>query len=153
MKNWAKRFWSKVDVSAGQISVGNGRHPATLAGTVSSGLDGKLHLAHRLVVGLRTGDQGQALHACDWPPCCNPAHLSIGTPQDNMDQKVARGRQVTVPQPGEDNGEAKLTDPEVLEIRARYATGQITQQGLADQYGVHQTIISKIVNRKIWKHI
>lgn len=39
------------------------------------------------------------------------------------------------------------------EIRARYATGGITQTALAAEYGVSKTAISAIVNRLNWKHI
>jgi DNA-binding MarR family transcriptional regulator len=66
-----------------------------------------------------------------------------------MDQRDARERQAK----GKDHGEAKLTEGEVLEIRARYATGRATQQGLADQYGVGDSTISRIVNRKLWTHL
>jgi hypothetical protein len=31
-------------------------------------------------------------HSCDSPGCVNPLHLMIGTYQDNMDDKMARGR-------------------------------------------------------------
>lgn len=32
------------------------------------------------------------LHACDVRPCCNPDHLFLGTPKDNHDDMLAKGR-------------------------------------------------------------
>lgn len=41
-----------------------------------------------------------------------------------------------------------LSDDDVREIRAAYATGIVRQVDLAEQYGVCQPEISRIVNRK-----
>lgn len=53
--------------------------------------------------------------------------------------------------PGERNGAAKLTRPEVDEIRRLYAGGDISQEALGRMFGVHQTRISRIVRLEGWK--
>jgi hypothetical protein len=45
---------------------------------------------------------------------------------------------------------AKLDWERVEEIRARYTAGGVSQQRLADEYGVNPSQISRIVNNKIW---
>ena len=54
---------------------------------------------------------------------------------------------------GEQNGCSKLTDEQVKEIREKYSQGGPTQQKLGEEYGVHFTVISSIILRKIWSHI
>lgn len=51
--------------------------------------------AHRIAFEAYYGpirDGAYILHACDNPPCINPHHLRQGTPQENMDDKMARNR-------------------------------------------------------------
>lgn len=78
-----------------------------------------------------------------------------------MADKVAKGRQAKglklvgtrCHARGVVNGNAKLTDEIVQDIRNQYAQGIIFQDKLARIYNVDQTTISSIVLRKIWKHI
>jgi hypothetical protein len=56
---------------------------------------GKQQKAHRISYEAYKGAIPAGLfvrHTCDNPPCCNPHHLLVGTPRDNMDDKVQRGR-------------------------------------------------------------
>lgn len=91
----------------------------------------------------------QVRHTCDNPPCQNPAHWILGTSQENSDDMMSRGRSIL----GERQRTAKLSDSAVRSIRERYAAGGITQQTLADEYGVHQTAIGFVVRRAHWKHV
>jgi hypothetical protein len=54
---------------------------------------------------------------------------------------------------GEDNQYSKLTEEDVLEIRSAYKLGCFTQKEIGNAYNVKQAIVSKILNRKLWKHI
>lgn len=86
-------------------------------------------------------------HKCDIRNCVNPEHLFLGTQQDNMTDKVLKGRGAN----GERNGQSKLTKLQVDEIRRRYATGVFTQRYLAKMYGVHQALIHNIITYKSWR--
>ncbi|WP_425555541.1 HNH endonuclease signature motif containing protein [Hymenobacter koreensis] len=91
-KPLAERFWAKVE-----------KTPTCWNWTASTRRDGYgwfnvnngAQLAHRVSYELCKGpieDGLHVLHSCDNPACVNPNHLSLGTHQDNMDEKVARGR-------------------------------------------------------------
>lgn len=55
---------------------------------------------------------GVIRHSCDNPGCCNPWHLEIGTPQDNVRDRDTRGRTAK----GQQNGRARLVEEDVLQI-------------------------------------
>lgn len=95
-------------------------------------------------------------HTCDVPSCCNPDHLFLGTPKDNTRDMMRKQRNSLPPRNphivGSAHPGAKLNEKQVEDIRALYLRGY-TQQQLADQYGVVRQSISKIVNRKRFKHV
>lgn len=119
-------------------------------------------LAFKLVNG-RIYRSLQVIHSCDNPPCFNPKHISQGTQKDNVRDMWARNRRGDVqyakgprgPNPGitgEKHGNAKLTNEIALSIRARYAAGE-TQPAIAADLDIHNTTVSRVVNRLSWKHI
>ncbi len=85
------------------------------------------------------------LHRCDIPSCVNPHHLFLGTKIDNNNDKLKKNRQSK----GSQQGIAKLTETQVIAIRI----DNRTQVAIAKHYGVHQTVICRIKNRKAWMHI
>lgn len=54
---------------------------------------------------------------------------------------------------GESHNMAKLTNSQVVEIRAKYIPGIYPCRRLAKEYGLSKTNILDVVNRKIWTHI
>ena len=87
------------------------------------------------------------MHLCDNRSCINPDHLRLGTNQDNVDDRVSKGRCGRAS--GINNASSKLTDADVIAIRA----SSLSQGRLAKQYGVHQTTVSDIKRGKLWKHL
>ena len=53
---------------------------------------------------------------------------------------------------GEHRKHSRLTPDIIRAIRARSAEG-IPQHAVGAEFGVHQTMVGKIVNRHIWKHV
>lgn len=99
--------------------------------------------AHRLVYEAAHGpipDGYCICHACDNRACVNPLHLFAGTQQDNIDDMIRKGRHKYPT--GERNGQAKLTDAEVLAIRA--SSGSHTE--IAAMYGVSRTYVNDLRN-------
>ncbi len=134
------------------------RHPKGY-GLVSS--QGKTLRCHRVALEAKLGKPlGKlwALHRCDNPPCCNPAHLFPGTQPDNWADGVRKGR-VTIATKGakphhfgERSSQAKVTAQQVREIRARFAAGE-SKTALAKAYGVTLSPINKIILRKTWGNV
>lgn len=79
------------------------------------------------------------LHRCDNPPCCNPAHLFLGTHTDNMRDAVQKQRQAC----GERSNLSRLKLAQVKEIIAALAAGG-RYSALSRQYGVTPSSIAYI---------
>jgi len=120
-------------------------------GAISAiGLPKKTLLAHRVSYELHVGNipPGMCvLHKCDTTPCVNPAHLFLGTHKDNALDKIKKGRGVD--NRGSRHGMAKLSENDIVAIRLSTEL----QRVVAKRYGVANTIVSRIKNRSIWRHV
>ena len=145
------RFWSKVHVSD-PSSCWEWTGAKKFGGYGEIGHEGKNKSAHRLAYEFANGPIPEGLfvcHRCDNPACVNPSHLFVGTQLENALDCVEKGR---MPR-GNNRAFSKLTDSQVLEIRARYSSGSVYQADLASEYGVSESNISAIVRRVKWKHL
>lgn len=110
---------------------------------------GKLAGVHVHAWTLTYGDPGGRFvcHRCDNPPCCNPAHLFLGTPAENSADMAGKGRAKT--------GQRRraLTDEQVREIRRLYAEGGKSTHELAPIYGVTAMTIWKVAAGKTYRDV
>ena len=113
---------------------------------------GQMISAHRLAWQLHNSQlipPGKCvLHSCDNPPCCNPAHLRVGTLEGNNADRAAKNRGNRPI--GEANPKHKMTWADVREIRRLYSTKQANRVALAATYNVWASTISDIVKMRTW---
>jgi hypothetical protein len=126
-------------------------------------VEGRQLLAHRVALQLERGRPPGKLvrHLCGRAACCNPAHLTTGTHQQNAADRRAHGRdpigsrngQRRHPERtarGEHVGSARLTASQVETIRRLYRRHAASMPELAKRYGVNKSTISRLVSRETW---
>lgn len=155
----SRRFLDKVEMepmSGCWLWIASNRH----GGYGGFWRNGKARAAHReswILFNGKIPDGLHVLHRCDVRCCVNPSHLFLGTHTDNVRDMVKKGRHATHGPglKGSSHPMAKLTDREVYKIRASYIHGKKGGQRrrLASEYGVSESMISKIVNGVFWRHI
>lgn len=152
-RNVVERFWEKVskrsedecwewkaskNTGYGQINTPHG-----------------IQLANRFSYELAYGPIPKGMyvcHHCDNRACVNPKHLFLGTPRDNTQDMLSKGRHIYITKHGAQNGNSKLTDEQVIQIREQARSGEKIRD-LARKFNVSETTVSHIVNRKKWKHL
>ena len=103
--------------------------------------------AHKLAYTVFVGpvpDGLQLRHQCHNNSCCNPAHLLVGTAQDNRDDDKRDGHQ---------HGTAKLTAAQVAEIKRLLALRVYTHRQIGTMFGMSQQAIGNISRGQTWSHI
>lgn len=96
-------------------------------------------------------DKKFVCHKCDNPSCVNPKHLFLGTPSDNIQDAIKKGRHRYGNNQGSLNGNAKLSESDVSFIKREF--GRMTSDELGLLFGVKRDHIYRIVNGRRWKHV
>lgn len=92
------------------------------------------------------------MHSCDNRKCVSLAHLSLGTPSDNMQDASRKGRILSTAPIGEASPKAKLTTAQVVEIRRRLEAGE-PGTSIAQDFPVDRSAISKIKRGVSWARV
>lgn len=147
IKSLRERFYSFVDKSelgcwnwTGSLSGGYGQFGVGYKPMRAS------HVA-LMMDGVSIGKNQYVCHHCDNPKCVRPAHLFLGTQLENIRDAIEKKRML---RNGQDNPTSKLTDVQVLEIRAR---SKECNRRLAKEFGVTPGAVCMIVHRKRWAHL
>lgn len=137
----ARRRWNQCWLWTGYVSSGRGRIDI-------EGVEGVY--AHRAAYlathpgSIELKDDGTreqcVLHTCDNPLCCNPRHLFLGSHDDNMADKKAKGRS-KLWSDSTKSPRAKLTAEDVFFMRLQKKYGA-TKKALALLYEVSEATIS-----------
>lgn len=94
------------------------------------------------------------LHRCDNPGCVNPAHLFLGTNDENMADMVAKQRQAA----GERHASrlhpelCKLSADRVARIRQLRKDG-LTLRSIGDRFGVSESTVCVICKHQTWSWV
>ncbi len=160
-RNTPDVIWSKIDRRTAKEcwpwigSVNKGKRNKEPYGRLE--INGKGYYAHRVVfslcnpglIDLNAPDDPHepkfVLHECDNTLCCNPRHLYLGDHDDNMRDKVIRGRakiwgsSVLSPR-------AKLNTDQVRRIRKIHAEG-LSISEICAEYKLSRSCIDHVVRR------
>jgi hypothetical protein len=149
----AERFWQKVDKTPGHGPNGDCWVWTSTINSqgyghfkVDGGQRGTHRVAWELANGASPGD-GFVCHRCDNRACVNPAHLFLGTHEENMADMARKGNKK-----GSRNAAARLTEQDVRRVRILLAAG-MTQRSVAEMFGVSAGAISDIATGRNWAHV
>jgi hypothetical protein len=146
-KSPQQRFWEKVEKSPSGCWVWTARRSRSGYGEFRYGTTVRAHRFSWLIANGSIPDGMFVCHRCDTPACVNPAHLFLGTADDNNKDRDRKGRAVFAR--GESNGATYLTWDQVRGIRARYSEIR-NAAAISRELGVAYKTVVNIVRRHTW---
>lgn len=112
----------------------------------------RIELVHRLLLRAIQGpcpDGYEVRHLDGNPENNHEYNLAYGTKSQNARDRFVHGTDGL----GEKNGQSKLTEPEVIELRRLRDQEHLTYDQLADRFKISDTLVYAIVKRKAWRHV
>ena len=116
---------------------------------------GKTMLAHRVAWIKANGEIPEGLcvlHRCDNPPCCNPAHLFLGTLTDNVMDCKSKGR-ISRATRNQGSAHGKSVVTEQTAVILKMVRGLVPLKKLAASLGMSKQGIWDIQVGRNWKHV
>jgi hypothetical protein len=105
-------------------------------------------LLHREVFALTKGERPSVvMHACDNQICINPKHLFAGSPEANLIDKLLKNRQAQ----GEKNGNAKLTQTQVAQIRRMRSEHLCTYKQIQNRFDISRATVWRVLSKTNWR--
>lgn len=112
-------------------------------------VEGKHWAAHRYAWAHFKGEIPTGMHVChhcDNAPCCNPDHLFLGTPKDNKQDSVKKGRDCH----GVRHQWSILDNEKIAEIYSLRSKGLSFRQ-IATRTGMSKHGVWAVLNGRTWK--
>lgn len=88
-------------------------------------------------------------HTCSNAFCINPKHLFLASHQEKVNITVAQNKQAK----GSRLPQAKLTETEVIEIKALIEEDELSLKSIAQMFGVTVRTVTDIKSRRCWKSV
>ncbi len=141
----SKRFWKKVNIlhdfpekcwewKAGKLFRGYGCF--NIKYRIIQASRASYILTHKLI----PDEEIFVCHSCDNPPCCNPAHLFLGTNASNIADAVSKGKYVK-----------KLSDTDILYIFSM--KGKCTIKEISEKFNIHWRTVYSLWSNNIHKRV
>lgn len=144
-------FWASIDSSGGPQSCWPWLRNKDSRGYGRVRWRSRMGSPHRLAWSLANNAEvpvgAVVMHVCDNPPCCNPAHLRVGTHRDNVLDKFAKGR---------DNGPRGFSHPfakmsvDRIAFAARLRGLGFSINNIAFTLSVSQSTVSAALNGRTY---
>jgi hypothetical protein len=140
-----ERFWKKVKIVEGGCWEWGGAVDTPGYGAFK--IKDKKVNSHRVAYTLTFGDipYGKLVcHICDNRLCCNPSHLFLGSPKENVEDMYRKGRESK----NRVHRNFKLTELNLREIYRLYFTDLVPMVKIASKFSVDRKTIYRVVYGK-----